>query len=179
MAFWHRAHSDKFFFQLLTELTPVSLMESEMGFWKCYATLGHRKTTIFTSMVYGTSQQSYWPHLFSRLVTLTTRALYVRDCDWWPSPFLLLESLKIGENVAAMHHRNNLSPCGNPSSLSIMAALLLVLLQSSKFFSTTAWLGEASWSDNCRVFLPHSTAGESWPGDQQLRFRLVPWSTVK
>jgi hypothetical protein len=33
MAFWHRAHSDTCFFQLLIPgLTPVSLLESEGGF---------------------------------------------------------------------------------------------------------------------------------------------------
>jgi hypothetical protein len=54
MAFWHRAHSDKCFFQLLVpELTPVSLQESKSGIWNCHATYGHRKTAIFTSIVHG------------------------------------------------------------------------------------------------------------------------------
>ncbi len=35
MAFWHRAHSDKCYFQLLIPgLTPVSLLESNLGFLK-------------------------------------------------------------------------------------------------------------------------------------------------
>ncbi len=52
MAFWHRAHSDTCFLQLLTPgLTPVSLLESKSGYWNCQATRGHLKTTIFTSVV--------------------------------------------------------------------------------------------------------------------------------
>jgi hypothetical protein len=53
MAFWHQAHSDACFFQLLIPgLTPVSLIEGQLGFFNCYATLRHLETTISASIVY-------------------------------------------------------------------------------------------------------------------------------
>ncbi len=54
MAFWHRARSDECFLQLLISgLTAVSLLNSEIGVLKCHATRGHRKTTIFPSLFHG------------------------------------------------------------------------------------------------------------------------------
>ncbi len=53
MAFWHRAQSDKCFFQLLIpELTPVSLLESKSGF-EIFTQLADTKATIFKAAVYG------------------------------------------------------------------------------------------------------------------------------
>ncbi len=49
MAFWNRAHSsDCFFHLLIPQLTPASTLK---------ATRTHRKTTIFTSIIYGFDAQ--------------------------------------------------------------------------------------------------------------------------
>ncbi len=55
MVFWHWIHSDGCFFEvLIPELYSLLLLESELYVVRdCHATCGHRKTTIFTSTVYG------------------------------------------------------------------------------------------------------------------------------
>ncbi len=55
MAFWHRAHSSTLFALLIPGLTPFSI-EIKWGVRNCHATREHRKKTIFTSIVYGTTR---------------------------------------------------------------------------------------------------------------------------
>jgi hypothetical protein len=71
MAFYHRAQSDKCFFQLLVAgLTPVSLLESKSGF-EVVTQLASTGTAIFTSIVY-----VYF--IFFSAVLNTRRALKTR-----------------------------------------------------------------------------------------------------
>jgi hypothetical protein len=77
-AFWHQAHSDKCFFQLLLPgLTPVSLLESWSGVWNCHATCGQQKTIICTSLVYPSARRYFviWKFEQRRISTVACAVL--------------------------------------------------------------------------------------------------------
>ncbi len=53
MAFWHRAHSVECFFSTsYSRISPCFTAGQRIGVWNCHATFRHRKTTIFTPIVY-------------------------------------------------------------------------------------------------------------------------------
>ncbi len=52
MAFWHWAHSDKCFFSFIFQNEPLFRCW-KAKVWNCHATRPQRKTTIYTSVVYG------------------------------------------------------------------------------------------------------------------------------
>jgi hypothetical protein len=60
IAFWHRAHPDMCFSSLLFQNWPIYCQKPRkpIGVWNCRATSGHRKTTIFSSIVHGFCQDA-------------------------------------------------------------------------------------------------------------------------
>ncbi len=59
MAFWHRAHSDMCLFSAsYSRINPCFTARRRIWVWNCHGTREPRKTTIFTSIVYGNN-----PHL--------------------------------------------------------------------------------------------------------------------
>ncbi len=85
MALWHRAHSDKCFFQLLiTGSTPFSLLDTKSRVWDCHATCGHRKKTIFTFIVYERLGRSKCEYKIDQFIYTVLRvAILIQDVIFW------------------------------------------------------------------------------------------------
>jgi hypothetical protein len=59
LASWHQDHSvECFFLLLIPKLTPVFLCWKAVGVGDCHATLGHRKTIIFTSIAHASTSSA-------------------------------------------------------------------------------------------------------------------------